>query len=53
MKGKYAFVEYERVDDAQAAIKELNGFTIRGHKIAVEATSKFTLFILKFLLYMY
>lgn len=42
MKGKYAFVEYENVADATASIREMNGALVRGHKIAVEATSKFS-----------
>ena len=40
MKGKYAFVEFEKVEDAQASIREVNGIQVRGHKITVEATSK-------------
>lgn len=40
MKGKYAFVEYENVVDAQNCIRDMNGATVRSHKITVEATSK-------------
>ena len=40
MKGRFAFVEFKSVKDAEIAIQETNGITLRGFKIHVEKTSK-------------
>lgn len=42
MKGRFAFVEFESVKDAEIAIQETNGITLHGFKIHVEKTSKLT-----------
>ena len=41
MKGKYAFIDFESVTDATAAIAAMNGKQFRGYDLCVEATRKY------------
>lgn len=38
MKGKYAFLDYEKTEDANAAIEAMNGKDFKGYNLCVEAT---------------
>ena len=40
LKGRYAFVEFENLDDAKAACSELNNTKIQGAEVKVEHSSK-------------
>jgi RNA recognition motif-containing protein len=42
MKGRYAFVEFSSLKDAEAAIAETNGISFHNYKLVVEMSSKQT-----------
>ncbi len=44
MKGRYAFVEFSSLKDAEAAIAETNGISFHNYKLVVEMSSKHDFF---------
>ena len=40
MKGRYAFVEFDKAEDAENAIRNTDGINFHGYEIKVELASK-------------
>ena len=40
MKQRYAFIDYKHPEDAEQAVKQMNGRTLRDYKLIVEQSSK-------------